>query len=143
MVQTIRPASDISAGGWSDEGSSFNDGNLFTSVQETSQDGDTSYILCEVGDGTCEVKLDTATDPVSAVLHTVHIWGEGVGSGAPERIDVELYEGATLRATVIANWAPGRGAYAEATYTLSAAAANAISDYCDLRVRMFEDHMSG
>lgn len=143
MVQTIRPASDISAGGWTDEGSSFNDGSLYTSVQEVSQDGDTSYILCQVGDGTCEVKLGTATDPVSAVDHVVHIWGEGVGGGAPERIDVLLYEGGTLRATVAANWAPGRGAYAEATYTLSAAEANAISDYSDLRVRMIEDTMSG
>lgn len=143
MTQFARPASDISAGGWSDEGSSFNDGNLYTSIQEVTQDGDTSYILCEVGDGTCEVKLGTVTDPLMNTGHIVHVFAEATGGGAPERIDIELYQAGVLKATVASGFAPGRSGYVDVDYTLSGAEADSISDYTDLRVRMIEDTMSG
>ncbi len=140
MTQFARPASDITAGNWTDEGSSFNDGNLYTSVQEVSQDGDTSYLLGD-GDltpGTFEVKLDSVGDPVSNTGHIVHIYAMAFGSGGPERIDVYLYEATTLIATVAGNWAPGRSAYADANYTLTTLEADAIGDYADLRVRVVE-----
>ena len=143
MVQTIRPISDISTGSWTDEGSSFNDGSLYTSIQETSQDGDTSRAEGASGAGTFEVKLDTATDPVSSVSHTVKAWGKGVGSGGGEKVDVFLYQGTTLIATLANNWTPGRGSYAEGVWTISGAEADNITDYADLRVRIVEDTIGG
>ncbi len=141
MTQTARPASDITTGNWTDEGSSFNDGSLYTSIQETSKDDDVSYVL---GDGdltpaTFEVKLDSVTDPEGNSDHRVRLWGKGVGSGGGEKVDVFLYEATTARATVANNWTPGRSAYAELNYLLSSAEADAIGDYTDLRIRVVED----
>jgi hypothetical protein len=144
VVQTIRPISDISTGSWTDEGAVDNDGSLYTSLDESSQDGDSSYVSGITNPGTFEVKLGTATDPVSSANHTVYLWGQGdpAGGGASERVDVYLYESTTLIATIIANWAPGRGgSYVQGSATLSAADANSISDYTDLRVRVVEDNI--
>jgi hypothetical protein len=137
----IYPISDISSGSWTDEGTADNDGNLYTSVDETStpSDGDTSYINCPNGGGTCEVKLDTASDPGVGTGHIVHVYGKGTGTGGPEKIDVYLYESTTLIATLGSNWGPGRGSYTDLNYTLTTTEANNITDYSDLRVRMVED----
>ena len=141
MTQFARPASDITTGNWTDEGASFNDGSLYTSIQETSKDDDTSYVL---GDGdltpeTFEVKLDSVTDPTSNADHRVRLWGIGVGSGGGEKVDVFLYVATTLIATVANNWTPGRSAYAELNYLLSGTEADNIGDYADLRIRVIED----
>ena len=138
MTQYLRPASDISAGSWTDEGSSFNDGSLYTSVQEVAQDGDTSYIDCPNGGGTAEVKLNSVTDPEGNTLHIIHIYAEAAGSGGPERVDAYLYEGSNLRATIIENWAPGRSGYVDINYTLTTIEADSLTAYDDLRIRLVE-----
>lgn len=139
MVQTIRPASTISSGSWAAQGAA----SLHEATDEASQDGDTTRAEAASGAGTFEVKLGSASDPSSAVNHTVYLWGKGVGSGAGEKVDVFLYESTTLIATLANNWTPGRSAYAELSYTLSAGEANAIGDYADLRVRVVEDTIGG
>jgi hypothetical protein len=139
MTQYARPASDITVGSWTDEGASFNDGSLYTSIQEVTQDGDTSYIDCPNGGGTAEVKLGSVNDPGVGSGHIVHVYGEGVGSGGPEKIDAWLYEGTTLIDTIASNWGPGRSGYVDLAYTLGATEADSIADYTDLRVRVAED----
>ena len=143
MTQYDRPTSDISTGSWTDEGSVDNDNNLYTSLDEVSQGGDDSYVSGTSGAGTFEAKLGNLTDPVGNTSHIVHIYGEGVGSGGPEKVDLYLYEGAGLIATIANNWAPGRSAYADVNYTLSSGEADSISNYTDLRVRVVEDSIGG
>jgi hypothetical protein len=134
MTQYARPTSDISNNSWTDEGPSFNDGNLYTSIQEVSQDGDTSYLNSTGDAGTFEVKLGTISDPEVGTGHIVHIYARGTGSGGPERLAVYLYEGTTLIETLSTNWAPGRGSYSDLNFTL--VLADDIADYTDLRIRV-------
>ena len=88
MAQYARPISDISNDFWTDEGSSFNDGNLYTSIQEVTQDGDVSYVNCIGVLGTFEVKLGTITDPEVGTGHVVHVYAKATGSGGPEKLDI-------------------------------------------------------
>jgi hypothetical protein len=134
MTQFARPDSDITVDSWTDEGSSFNDGNLYTSLREVSQDGDTSYVNSTGDAGTFEVKLTTVTDPEVGTGHIVHVFARGTGSGGPERLQVELYEATTLIELISSNWAPGRGSYADINFTLTLA--DDIADYTDLRIRI-------
>jgi hypothetical protein len=134
MTQFARPISDISTGSWTDEGSVDNDGNLYTSLDEVSQDGDLSRVNSTGDAGTFEVKLGTITDPEVSTGHVVHVWAKGTGSGGPERIAVYLYETTTLIETISTNWAPGRGSYADINFTLTLA--DDIADYTDLRIRI-------
>ncbi len=135
MTQYARPASDISVGLWTDEGSSFNDGNLYTSIREVTQDGDTSYVNSTntVGD-TFEVKLETITDPEVGTGHIAHVYAKATGGASPEKIDIWLVEGTTIIEQIASNWAPGRGSYADLNFTLILA--DDIADYTDLRIRV-------
>lgn len=143
MTQYARPASDISAGNWTDEGAVDNDGNLYTSVDEATHDGDDSYLLNNTGGGDyCEVKLGPVTDPASSVGHIVHCYFRSIGSGAGEKLDVALYQGATFIDDT-QNEANRSGTYNDATFTLDAADADSIDDYTDLRIRLYADTVGG
>ena len=143
MTQYARPASDITVEAWTDEGTSFNDGNLYTSVQEVTQDGDTSRVNSTGDAGTFEVKLGTITDPEVGTGHTIHIWGKGTGSGGGEKVDVWLMEGTTIIDMIGSNWTPGRGSYADLNVTLGTLEADSITDYTDLRIRVTIDTIGG
>ena len=139
MTQTIRPASDISAGSWTPSSGS----TLWEMLDEVAHDDNGTYATGSNGAGTFEVKLGTSTDPVSSVDHIVYAWGMAVGSGKGEDVVVSLYESTTLIATISAKWLPGRGTYAQLAYTLLGAEADAIADYTDLRVRVVEGSIGG
>jgi len=141
MAQTARPISDISAGSWTDEGGVDNDGNLYTSLDETSQDGDSSYVSGGDGAGDFEVKLGSMNDPGSSVDHTVYVWAKAVGSGPSERASIALYQGATKIANIAVNQIISRTDYTLYSSTLSSADADAITNYTDLRVRVTENNI--
>lgn len=144
MAQFARPDSDISQGDWTDEGSSFNDGNLYTSIREATQDGDISYVNGE-GDTpstTFEVGLTAVTDPVSSADHYLRIWMYGQGSGAAERIDVYLMENEAAPTQIAAFSNLSRDSpYGDEGRVLTSGEADAITDYSDLFVRVVNDNI--
>lgn len=133
MTQYARPASDITIGNWTDEGTSFNDGNLYTSVQEVTSDNDVSYINADDTATTCEVKLSSVSTPGAGSV-ILHVYFRTSGSGGPEKLDIDLVEGTT----VLESWAnqTNRSAsYADLNATIS----SSPSDWTDLRVRLGAD----
>ena len=138
MTQYARPASDITVGSWTDEGTVDNDGNLYTSLDEVTRDDDSSYIQGTNGAGSSEVKLSTVTDPVSSTGHILHVWFRSIGSGAGEKMDFYLYCATTLIVQSI-NQTNRSDTYADIAVTLTTDEADAITDYSDLRIRMDED----
>lgn len=142
MTQYARPASDISAGNWTDEGAVDNDGNLYTSLDEVTKDDDSSYVTNNTGDDTGEVKLSAVADPVSSTGHVVHCWFRTIGGGAGEKLDVSLYEATTEIAGVV-NQSNRSASYADATFRLTAGEADSIGDYSDLRIRLIANTVGG
>ena len=137
MVQIARPDSDISAGLWNPVGGPT---SLFDAINEVTANDDTDYIEALNGENTtCELGLTSLTDPVSSIDHTIRFRMQGTGSGAPERCEVQLFEGATQKATTGAQ--TSRAAWATKTYTLSAAEADSISDYTDLRLKIISSNL--
>lgn len=128
MAQFARPASTISSGGWT-----FSDLSLHEDTDEVTPNG-TDYAEADSTDTTMELKLSSVTDPASSTGHTVRVYAQVTGgSGAPEKLDIALYQGSTL--IVTATPTINRGAYALRSLTLSAAEADSITDYSDLRLR--------
>jgi hypothetical protein len=142
MAQIARPISDVSVGSWDDAGSAEVDGSLWNSVDEVSSDDDASYIFETGTETTCEVKLDSLIDPESAAGHVLHVLFRSIGSGGPEKLDIFLVEGSTVRVT-LGNQVNRSGSYADVNYTLSADEANSIAAYNDLRVRFTTDTLGG
>jgi hypothetical protein len=66
---------------------------------------------------------------------------QGTGSGGPERCEVQLFEGATQRATT--GNQTSRGAWDTKTYTLTAGEADAIGNYGDLRFKIISSNLGG
>lgn len=146
MAQFARPVSDRVAGPWTDEGVVDNDGNLYTSVDEVTQDGDSSYIQATTT-GTGGVNLGSITDPGVDTGHVLHILYRNIGSGGPERIDFELYtnNGTTL-VTSITNQSNRSGTYIDLAYPLSEAEAAIIGnsgDYSSLVVYFIVTALGG
>lgn len=130
--QYARPNEDISTGSWTTStGTSY-----FALIDEvTPADGD--YVRGTNGAGTLEVKLSSVTDPGVGTGHILRVRIESTGSGAPEKIDIDLYQGTTLIENVFINLGPNRGSYVTESATL--ANADNITDYSDLRIRFIED----
>lgn len=125
MAQYARPDADISNSGWVTA-------PLWSDIDEvTPDDGD--YITATGAYVAAEVKLSAVTDPLD---DTTHVWSfrtNSSGSGGPERLNVDLYQGTTLIESLIANLALSRS-WALHTGTLVNAAN--ITDYSDLRYRV-------
>ncbi len=131
MAQFGRPASDISTNNWTTTAT-----NLFEVIDEATA-VDTDYIEAD-GDSsptTAEVKLSSVTDPTSSITHVLRFRAIGIGASGPERLDIDLVENTTVRANAFVNLAITRGSYNDYSYTLSAAEADSITDYADLRIR--------
>ena len=87
-----------------------------------------------------EALFDTVTDPQVATGHIVR-WRQAQADGnvAPSSggsassYDVLLYQGLTLIATCQATTNTNQSSFLAGSYTLSAAEANSITDYSDLR----------
>lgn len=140
MAQVARPTSDISAGSWTDEGTVDNDGNLWTSLDETSQDADSSYIRDAGFNTTSEVRLGSITDPGVGTGHIVHVFFRSIGSGGPERLTIDLVQGTTVIETW-ANQSNRSGTYTDLNATMTAA--DSITDYTNLRVRLTASNLGG
>jgi len=126
VVQTARPVSpDQVTGGW--YGQDDSQYQLFNHVNDAS---DATYIYYVAGSGQlCGFLLGSLTDPVSSTGHVVYIRGQlAYGNTAT----AYLYQGGTSIAvlgTVAADVA-----VTTRSYELSAAEANSITNYADLRV---------
>ena len=125
MAQFARPSSDITTG-WTTT-------PLWSKLdEEIPDDGD--FITGTGPAVTAEVKLSAVTDPND---DTNHIWSfrtNSSGSGGPERLNVDLYEGTTLIEALLINQALVRGSW-ELWFGTLVNAAN-IVDYSDLRFRL-------
>ena len=126
MTQTALPSSDITTDSWTTA-------PLFSKVNDSS---DLTYITGPAGATTqCEVALAAVTDPVGNTLHTINVRALAVGSQAGEKLTWYLYEGSTLQATSAATTVD-RSSITNYSYTLSAAEADALTAYTDLRIRL-------
>jgi len=137
--QNAIPDTDVSQGGWTDEGSVDNDGVFYTSLDEIPADGDLSFIHADSsGDGTFEVNLSGVTDPGVSTGHIMHLNCTASGSGAGEKIDITLRQGGTV-INAKNNFACDRTAYVDVLDTLSAGEADAITNYSGLSIRVVMD----
>jgi len=133
MAQYARPDSDITVGNWTDEGTSFNDGNLYTSIQEVTSDNDTSYINADDTATTCVIGLNSINAPGTGTI-TLHVYFRSSGTGGPEKLDIDLYEGTSL----VQSW-PNQTNRSGTYSDLNATVSNTITDYSDLRVHLGAD----
>lgn len=137
MAQFARPDSTVSAGTWDPVGGPS---TLWEAIDETSP-SDSDYIEALNGENTtCELGLSTITDPVGNTGHVMRFRIQGTGSGGPERCTLELYDGATLIASITNQ--TSRAAWDTKTYTLTTTEADNIGDYSDLRYKIISSNLA-
>ena len=138
MTQIARPASDVSTGGWTDEGTVDNDGILATSIDEVTIDNDDSYINGDNSATTFKIKLGTIIDPGVDTGHSLRIWLRGNGSGAQERTDWELVQGDPSETSIatLSNLSNRSGTYdTDVGRVLTTGEVSNITDYSDLYIK--------
>jgi hypothetical protein len=141
MAQFARPISDISQGSWTDEGIADNDGNLWSSVDESAHDGDNSYIVSGAIDS-CTLQLGSLTDPGVDTGFTLHAYFRSIGSGGPERVNFRLFEGSTL-ISASSDYNNRDSVYADAAWAIAEADIANISDFTNLRVSATVTNIAG
>jgi hypothetical protein len=83
-----------------------------------------------------EVKLgNNLIDPLSSTNHVIKVRAKSTGSGPAETATLQLFQGATQKATSGAI-SITRNAFSTLTYTLTPAQADSITDYTNLSVRV-------
>jgi hypothetical protein len=130
MSQTARPIADVTlTGGWTSV-PVLDLGDYFTAVDEAVAD-DANYVWINNATGNVGFRLGEVEDPQSSADHVITVRGRhsAIFPGGVT-FTVKLYQGST----VIASFSPSFGNFGNRTYTLSAAEANAITDYSDLRI---------
>lgn len=139
-AQFARPASDVAAGSytptplWQQLDEAIADDDL-TAVDSSNNPGE--------ADGTgFEILLSALTDPQSSTGHTLRLRGRRNGGGRTITINFRLYQGATP-ITAAQSFSDGADTYTTKTYTLLAAEADAITDYSNLRVRVWSTTAGG
>jgi len=125
MTQTALPSATVS-NDWTVTGASAH-------VALQSSDGDTTKISTTTETDICIVNIDSMSDPVNNVNHVITISAQATGSGAPERIELKIFESTTERAAS-GNIAITRGSYNNFTYTLDTTESDSITDYTVLRI---------
>jgi len=141
VVQFARPDSDISAGGWEPQGSSA-ETTLWESLDEVTADDGVTYIEALDGENiTCEVGLSNITDPGGNTGYFIRFTMQGTGSGGPERCNIELFEGATVRADTGSQ--TSRAAWGAKSYELTTGEADAITAFTDLRLKITSSNLGG
>ena len=145
MTQIARPASDISAGGWTDEGSVDNDGVLATSIDEVTIDNDDSYINCSSSATTFKIKLATIVDPGVDTGHSLRIFLRCDGTGGAERTDWELVQGDPSETSIatLNNLSNRSDNYNDEGRALTTGEVGNITDYSDLYIKATNDNISG
>jgi len=130
--QTARPTSDISAGTWTPSTGAV----LWDMLNETTA-SDADYIQSAVLTATAdvsEVALGSLTDPAVSTGHIVRYrYQKSAGLGDVVNLTVSLYQGATLIASATHSGISETTVIG--TFTLSAAEADAITAYNQLRLR--------
>ena len=139
-AQFGKPNSDITnptgKSSWKDGGSIDVDGSLFSSLDEVTADDATSYVESRKNPAITdfiELGLSAVTDPVVDTGHIIKFRAQQSNTNRPQTLFVELYEGATLRATTVVMTLTN--AYQTLAYTLSTAEAGTIVDYSNLSLR--------
>ena len=138
MAQFARPASDITNSTWT----ASTGATLYGCIDETPA-SDTDYIRATGNSQTCEVKLSSVTDPVSSGGHVLRLRAKATGTSTAEKWTVTVYQGASLIATAFSTTNVTRSSFNDYSYTLTAAQADAITNYADLRVRIVVTQGSG
>lgn len=130
MAQFARPDSDVTA---------TNITGGFADIDEaTASDADFAYSANNTT-AELEVGLSNVTDPAVSIGHVMRLryakTNGGVldGGGSAAQWNVDLYQGSTLIQSI--GTAAGTGAWQLHEFTLPASAADAITDYSDLRLR--------
>lgn len=125
---TLRPSADEGTdGGWTDQAAGT---SLFAAIDETTA-SDADYIQCAGGGAACIILIsDPATTPVATDTVTVRF--RAAFTVIAETLTVQLYQGATLKATKIVTTT---GSFVSYAYVLTAAEQAAISDWTDLRFK--------
>lgn len=129
MAQFARPISDVSNTGFTNNASGST--NLWQAIDESVAD-DTDFLQHSAGSTTYECLLGAVTDPVSSTGHDIVVRMKG--SGTAFNTTVELFQGTTI-ITTRSGTVPA-GTFTNYTFTLTAAQADAITDYSNLRIRL-------
>ena len=127
--QYARPSSDIAAGGWLPS----TGGDLYAMLDETAAD-DADYIYSPDNPTTqqFEVRLTSLGDPLSSSNHTIAVRLKA--TGADTNFDLNLVQNTTVLDSWTENVTVAAGVV-ERSRTLSAAVADSITDYGNLRIR--------
>jgi len=145
-TQYARPDQDVSKENWDDAAGGDNDNILYDEVNESSRNdanyatsGSLSFLDTTE---TWEAGLSNVVDPQSSSNHIVrYTYRKNASGGNVINLTVRLMQGTTQ----IASWTHtgiGTG-FTLATQTLSAAEADSITDYSDLRLRFIATYSSG
>ena len=136
MAQNSYPDADVSTTGWTTA-------PLWSKVDDAPGSGDADYIDAAVrsGDATCELELAEPTDPLSSSDHIIEVRAKyTTNNSRVGAVQVALYEGATLRATLAMQTLTT--SWATYSYTLSGAETDALT-YSDMRLRITGHMNSG
>ena len=136
-AQFGRPNSTISAGSWTAVGAP----QLWQTVDEVTANDDTDYAEAAVNT-TAEFGLSSVPDPGVSTGHIVRWRYKPAGAGTGEYIVVNLYQGATLIRSS-GNISGTRGVYNDASFTLTNAEADSITNYGDLRLMINTTNLGG
>lgn len=129
MTQLAYPNEDVTTTGWTTT-------PLWSQVDDAPGAGDADYIDAAVraGDATCELGLAEPTDPASSSDHIIEVRAKyTTNNSRVGAVQVALYEGATLRATLPMQTLTT--SFATYSYTLSSGEADALA-YSDMRLRI-------
>lgn len=136
MSQIARPSADITVG-------SYTTAPLFSKLNETTPN-DATYILSpgSPASAMCEVRLDSLTDPGVDNNHIIsyRIRNNALGLLDEEEVQVRLMQGATLIAA--GSSVPVTDSFVTHTLSLSGAQIASITDYTDLRLRIYSNELT-
>ena len=138
MVQKARPDADDTDGSWTDK-----DGGttLYTSIDEPSADGDTTFIKCvdSGGDDACIIQLATISAPGSGNVNIKYtaMSVDDSGSENPPGIKFELLEGSTVRGSAQTNNSVHRTSWTAYSYPTSGSLdVSSVSNWGNLKLRI-------
>lgn len=133
MPQFARPSADTVRTAWTDQAGGT--ATIYTTIDETAA-SDADYIKTPTPPGTNEFEtlLTSVTDPVSSTGHIMRWRRRKQPATGSAQIDltVRLLQGTTQIVSRSDTNLPGT--FTDTSYTLSAAEADAITNYADLRL---------
>ncbi len=134
MVQTGTPIS-TNSNNWTVTGAASAEAALAST-------SDSSLIETPTVTDLCNCSITTLTDPGGNLNYIIRFRAQATGSGAPERVEVKVYNSTTQRAAS-GNIAITRGSFADYSYTLTTGEADAIDSFSNLRVEAIAQVVGG